>query len=142
MQRVYNIINLAGPLAITNTTVTNEQCGNSQGAINLTVSGTGLTYLWNTNATTEDLSGLQAGTYICTITNSSGCTLVSNSIHVFDAPGTIEVSTQTIVHEVCGNGNGSIDSNKLYHDKGISVNGRFVISNNHDNPHPPPKYNN
>ncbi|HBG69245.1 MAG: hypothetical protein A2W93_04105 [Bacteroidetes bacterium GWF2_43_63] len=111
MQRVYNIINLAGPLAITNTTVTNEQCGNSQGAINLTVSGTGLTYLWNTNATTEDLSGLQAGTYICTITNSSGCTLVSNSIHVFDAPGTIEVSTQTIVHEVCGNGNGSINVN-------------------------------
>jgi len=107
--RTYNIINLAGPLAITNTTVTNEQCGNAQGAIDLTVTGTGLIYHWSNNATTEDLSGLQAGTYTCTITNSSGCTLVSGPVHVFDAPGTIEVSTQNVVDEVCGNGNGSIN---------------------------------
>jgi len=107
--RTYNIINLAGPLQLMNTAVTNEQCGNAQGAIDITVSGTGLTYQWSNSAVTEDLSGLQAGTYTCTITNSSGCTLTTSPVHVFDAPGTIEVSTQNVVDEVCGNGNGSIN---------------------------------
>ncbi|CAM1347426.1 PKD domain-containing protein [Tenacibaculum crassostreae] len=61
-------------------------CGGSDGAIDLSVSGgtAPYTYLWNTGATTEDISGLTAGTYTVTVTDTNGCqqvesvTLISN----------------------------------------------------------------
>ncbi|WP_408035487.1 PKD domain-containing protein, partial [Tenacibaculum aestuarii] len=87
-----------GCIALANVTITEPSvlslsllgsdlsCGGSDGAIDLTVSGgTGpYTYLWNTGATTEDLSGLTEGIYTVTVTDANGCqdvdsiTLVSN----------------------------------------------------------------
>ena len=58
-------------------TVTNSSCfGGANGSINLTVSGgTGpYSYSWSNGATSEDLTGLSAGTYIVNITDSGGCT--------------------------------------------------------------------
>jgi uncharacterized membrane protein len=59
------------------TVVTNVSCnGGNNGAINLSVTGANgaVTYSWSNGATTEDLTGLIAGTYSGTVTDASNCT--------------------------------------------------------------------
>ena len=41
----------------------------------ITVSGGNSTYLWSNGDTTQQTSGLAAGTYTCTLTESSGCSV-------------------------------------------------------------------
>ncbi len=63
--------------------VTNAAAPNvSNGAINLSVNGGSgpFTYSWSNGATTQDISGLAAGTYSVTVTNSAGCTVVGGAI--------------------------------------------------------------
>lgn len=50
--------------------------GAGNGAIDLSMTGNGLTYHWSNEATTEDLDGLAAGEYQVTITNSDSCQVV------------------------------------------------------------------
>jgi SprB repeat/Secretion system C-terminal sorting domain len=62
--------------------VTNVVCnGANSGSINLTVSGTKapVVYTWSNGATTEDISGLAAGTYTVTITDANNCTKSSTA---------------------------------------------------------------
>jgi hypothetical protein len=63
---------------VTGLAVTNASCSScNDGAINLSVASANgpFTYLWNTGATTQDLSGLAPGAYTVSITNSLGCVL-------------------------------------------------------------------
>ncbi len=56
--------------------ITDESCQDENGAINLTNSATTdvpYTFSWSNGANSEDLSGLNAGTYTVTVTSSSGC---------------------------------------------------------------------
>ena len=74
-QSISNIIigNTNGPT--TSETHLSSICGNSNGSINATIVGgtPPYNYLWNTGATTEDLSGLSAGSYLLTVTDINSC---------------------------------------------------------------------
>ena len=59
-------------------------CGGPNGAIDLTVSGgnPGYTYAWTGGATTQDISGLTAGSYTVTVTDSSVPPCTSTATYV------------------------------------------------------------
>lgn len=77
-------VSVTGPTQLTTGGgVTNETVPNN-GAVNLTVFGgsSPFTYVWSGpasfSATTQDISGLDAGTYTVTVTDANGCTTTSN----------------------------------------------------------------
>jgi gliding motility-associated-like protein len=79
--------------------VTGGNCsGSNEGSIVLTVTnGTApYTYLWATGETTNSLSGLAPGTYICTLGDSMGCVLV-DSINVV-APDQLSINVDSHVY--------------------------------------------
>ncbi|MFC4479421.1 MBG domain-containing protein [Flavobacterium chungangensis] len=89
------------------TVVTNVACnGGNTGAINLTpTGGTGpYTFLWNDLVTTtEDRTGLTAGTYSVTITDANSCQVTINSITVIQPPAITGIGSTTQV--ACYGGN-------------------------------------
>jgi hypothetical protein len=107
-----SIINVTQPTAVSGTTVvTNVICnGGANGAINLTPSGGTAPYIfnWGGGITTEDRTGLAAGTYAVTITDANGCTatLSFNVIQPIAA-----ISATTVITNVSCNGgtNGAIN---------------------------------
>ncbi|MBI4648614.1 MAG: hypothetical protein HY738_19025 [Bacteroidia bacterium] len=67
-------INEPAALSVT-TTVTDADCGLSNGTASVSVTGgtPSYSYLWNTGLTDASVSGLMAGAYIITIFDSNGC---------------------------------------------------------------------
>ncbi len=90
--------------------VTDLTCnGANDGSIDMTVSGgtAPYTFLWNSTATTEDLTSLAGGTYTVTVTDDNGCSVADTN--TVTEPSAIAVSgTETNV--LCNSQmNGSID---------------------------------
>lgn len=106
----YTIQNNTNTLQIVSTNITNEECNNGQGEIDLNVTGGSgsLTFNWDNGATTEDLTGLSAGTYVCSITDQAGCNVVTNALTVFNGTGDLAAQTNQVVDEICGNNGGAI----------------------------------
>jgi hypothetical protein len=67
-----------------------------QGFITLDAGNEGMTYLWNTGATTQTINVMLSGTYYVTVMNSYGCPS-SDTINVMITPGTlvIEIGNDT-----------------------------------------------
>jgi len=108
---VYEVTQTSGDISLVGSNITHETCNNSQGAVNITVTGNNLTFLWSNGATTEDISGISAGNYSCTISNAQGCSLTTQTFSVINSAGSLNVSTQLITEEVCNGTNGAININ-------------------------------
>lgn len=83
--------------------------GGSSGSINLIPGGgtPGYSYLWSTGQTTEDLSGLMAGTYIVTVTDTMGC--IASDTVVISEPSPIAASSAMVSPTCHGGVSGAID---------------------------------
>ncbi|HEX7903655.1 MAG TPA: gliding motility-associated C-terminal domain-containing protein [Chitinophagaceae bacterium] len=97
-----------------NQIVVNAICDASNGAINLSVNGTGtapFTYSWTGpgefTSTTEDISNLAAGSYNVVVTDANGCS-ASATVTIAQVNNTITLN-QTVADAVCSSSNGSID---------------------------------
>lgn len=99
------------PAAITApATITPVNCfGNSNGAIDITVSGgTGsYSYIWSNGATTQDINGLIAGNYGLTITDASSCQASFN--YTINQPQQLTLVLQAINVACFGNTNGAVN---------------------------------
>lgn len=85
-------------------------CGQSDGGINLTITGGSSPYAfnWSNGAATEDLSDVLAGNYTVTVTDANGCTADS----LFNVPNnssTFSISGVAAPVTSCLASNGSID---------------------------------
>jgi hypothetical protein len=94
---------------VLSSSVTAVSCnGSSTGAIDVSVSGGSapFTFAWSNGATTEDVSGLAAGSYTVTVTDANGCS--STKTENLSDPASI-TATPTVQHVTCfGFTNGSV----------------------------------
>ena len=83
---------------LTTASVTNATCNQSNGAINITVTGgtPAYNYSWNNGATTEDLTNLSSGSYTLTVTDSKGC-FQTSTVAVISTDGPTVTNTKTNV---------------------------------------------
>ncbi|OFX17846.1 MAG: hypothetical protein A2033_05465, partial [Bacteroidetes bacterium GWA2_31_9] len=92
---------------------TNVSCsGGNNGTISISISGgtAPYTYLWNNNATTQNLSNVTAGNYSVTVTAQGGCTAVKAVSITQPAAVAITLASQTNVTG-CGSNDGAININ-------------------------------
>lgn len=85
------------PPTIALNTLTNTMCG-STGAININVSGgtTPYSYIWSNNATSEDISGLETGTYSVTVIGGTATSVATYTIQqVLSQPTIDSMSAKT-----------------------------------------------
>ncbi len=80
---------------------TNISCNNeTNGSINLNANGgtSPYSFIWSNNATTEDISGLSAGTYNLSITDANGCSATNATTITEPAPYNIsaQISFETL----------------------------------------------
>ncbi len=100
----------------------NVSCdGGSDGSINITITGGSgnYTYSWSGpsgfTSSSEDISGLRAGTYTCSVLDLNGCLLAPVPSFTLTAPPDLSISATTSISPdgdyniACNGGTGSVD---------------------------------
>jgi hypothetical protein len=97
-----------------NGTATQITCnGANNGAVNITVTGgnPGYTFNWTRNgnafATSQNISGLSAGTYAVTVTDQTGCT-ANRTFTINPEPAELAVTIDNFTNALCGQAVGTI----------------------------------
>ncbi len=99
------------PLSISEVHINVDCFGNTTGSIDITVAGgtAPYTYLWNTSATTEDLTDLPFGSYTLTVTDSLNCTEVM-LVEITQPVAPLEVTLLVTDVSCFGDSTGAIDA--------------------------------
>ncbi|MFN8288491.1 MAG: gliding motility-associated C-terminal domain-containing protein [Chitinophagales bacterium] len=114
-----NTVNMTTPLNLSSV-VANTSCPQVQnGAIDLSVSGgtAGYTFNWTNGDNTEDLSGLDQGTYTVTVTDSRNCSSQANFTLTYDYILTVDATPSTTINlgeEVALNATTNVDHGNTY----------------------------
>jgi|GEM_PF-1349399 len=113
-QQVFSTCRIDEPLlALTiadNPTIINEIVPND-GSINITVNGgtAPYSYQWSNQATSEDLTGLKAGSYRVTVTDANGCIVISPEYEIERIPLPLRIENVNITDPICnGDCNGAV----------------------------------
>jgi len=96
------------PIEITEDNVEDNLCyAGTEGVIEITVSGglPGYEFLWSNGETTEDLYGLEAGTYTVVVTDDRDCT--EEMTFIVEEPDELFLYVE-VTNATCGQANGSI----------------------------------
>lgn len=97
-------------LVLTIDSTTAPSCSNSaDGAVYTTTTGgtPNYTYNWSNTATTDDITGLNAGTYSITVTDDNGCT--ATDLASLSIPNPIVLTVDLVTNNSCaGNADGAI----------------------------------
>jgi hypothetical protein len=98
------------PPLILNVSITNASCfGVSNGAIDLTVTGgtSPYAYLWNSGATTQDRTGITAGTYSVTVSDAVTCK--NTASYIVSQPPELNITNVITNVSTAGGSDGSIN---------------------------------
>jgi gliding motility-associated-like protein len=98
-----HIINEPTQLTLTLDSIQHVDCnGNSNGGVFVTVAGgtTSYTYAWSNTATTQDITGLNGGSYTLTVTDANGCT-ISDTAYVVNEPTALVATLDSVVNVSC-----------------------------------------
>ena len=99
------------PFTITFPTVIDDSCSYStNGSATILVSGAtpGYTYLWSNTATTTTVTGLAAGTYTVTVSDTNHCTAVSSVVIAAPQPIVLTPSATPVICFNQSNGTASV----------------------------------
>ncbi|MBI3510178.1 MAG: T9SS type A sorting domain-containing protein [Bacteroidetes bacterium] len=85
------------PIIVTTMGTDPTGCGANDGSITMSVNGgtPGYTFMWSNSATTQNISGLTAGTYTCIITDMNGCSANGSATLVDPNPPTVTLNIPT-----------------------------------------------
>jgi SprB repeat len=108
----YLIANTGSNLSVSFNNIIPVSCfGGSNGAINLTVTGTATPFVfqWSNGATTQNINNLPAGMYTCTVTDANNCSSTSVSIQISQPVAALAISNSSHTSVSCNGANdGSI----------------------------------